>query len=344
VITRRQPGVSSRSQIGNISVFRAGFTSAGKLGAVSYGLHALYLLATRLRHVDLLHAQNFDTPVLAAMVGKLILGKPVVMTVHAHATVREKLQTFWGRLRLAVLRKYVDCFIVLTKAGERELTAIGVPHDRIRSISNPVDVERIRPPSSKERSVARRCVSIENKAVVCLFVGRLVPEKRVDRLIKAWSSRRLGLDPSSQVLLIVGDGPERARLERIARDVSAAGVRFEGQRSDVTPYLRAADVFALTSDTEGLPLALLEAMAGGLCPVVTKLAGYEGLVEDGVTGLLAELGDQRKLEECLVQAIRSKTLRERIGRAARGRIVSLSAVETVAQKHCELYSRLVTSI
>jgi L-malate glycosyltransferase len=120
-----------------------------------------------------------------------------------------------------------------------------------------------------------------------IFVGRLAPIKRVDLLLRALALVRESRPGTSA--LVVGDGAERARLEALTRSLQLEGaVTFVGQRSDVERWLRRARIFVLPSDSEGLSLSLMEAMAAGLAPVVSHVGELGDLVEDGVTGCLVE--------------------------------------------------------
>ena len=104
---------------------------------------------------------------------------------------------------------------------------------------------------------------------------------------------------------MLGSGPCEAELRRVA----PSGVRFLGDVADVTPYLRAADVFALPSSTEGLSNALLEAMAAGLAVVATAVGGAVDLIEDGRSGRLVAPGHPIALRDALVAVLADPALR-----------------------------------
>ncbi|MCC7293382.1 MAG: glycosyltransferase [Phycisphaerales bacterium] len=118
-----------------------------------------------------------------------------------------------------------------------------------------------------------------------ILVGRLVEIKRIDVLLEALALAAKSLPKISA--LIVGDGPLRAALERQASELGLDGqVRFTGQQSDVEAWYRRAKVFALTSDSEGLSLAMMEAMSCGLAPVVSDVGDLGDMIEEGVSGHL----------------------------------------------------------
>jgi glycosyltransferase involved in cell wall biosynthesis len=118
------------------------------------------------------------------------------------------------------------------------------------------------------------------------FVGRLVPIKRVDRLLRAVARAR-GTVPGLD-LLIVGDGPERRSLEALAAELGiAAAVEFRGWQEDLATIYAGLDALAITSANEGTPVALIEAMAAGVPVLSTAVGGVPDVVQHEVTGLLA---------------------------------------------------------
>src|SRR5204863_7471061 len=122
-------------------------------------------------------------------------------------------------------------------------------------------------------------------------------------------------------LLVAGDGDERERVERRARELAlpADRVRFLGFRRDVPRLLAASDFFVLPSRTEGLPLCLLEAMAQGLPAIATPVGGVPEVIEEGITGLLTPVEDPAALAEAIRRLAAEPALRARMGAAAQRR-------------------------
>jgi len=155
-------------------------------------------------------------------------------------------------------------------------------------------------------------------------VARLVPQKGLDLLIRAFAS----LDPLLRAgwrVTLVGDGPERDRLQRLAQDLAIGDVVvFEGFRSDPFSFMQRASIFALPSRFEGMPNALLEAMAAGLPAVVSDASpGPLEMVRDGVHGLVVPTENHRALARALQQLIENGPLRQRLGAAARQKLRAL---------------------
>jgi glycosyltransferase involved in cell wall biosynthesis len=139
---------------------------------------------------------------------------------------------------------------------------------------------------------------------------------------------------------IVGDGPSLAGLKA---KTAAAGVAdrilFTGERHDVAPLLGAMDIFALTSKTEGLPNAVMEAMASRLPVVATDVGGTGEVVEDGVSGFLIAPGDVRKMTERIAELARGADRRQAIGEAARARIAAAFTVESMVTGTTAIYEK-----
>jgi glycosyltransferase involved in cell wall biosynthesis len=142
------------------------------------------------------------------------------------------------------------------------------------------------------------------------------------------------------LLVLVGDGPERPRLEALAQHL--AGVRFTGELHDPLPYMQAADCLTLPSSTEGQPISLLEAMATGLVCVATRIGGITDALDDGCLGVLVEPDDARDLARALIEVLQlPESQRQSDGLRARAKIVARHSIEANALALRTLYEQLV---
>ena len=139
-------------------------------------------------------------------------------------------------------------------------------------------------------------------------------------------------------LVLAGDGQLRATLERQAQELGMANrVQFLGVRGDVPNLLRAADMFALTSVSEGASITVLEAMASGVPSVVTNVGGNPELVRDGQDGLLVPRGDQRAAAAALQQLLRDPALTARLGASARQRALETFQLDRTIERYHARY-------
>jgi glycosyltransferase involved in cell wall biosynthesis len=196
-----------------------------------------------------------------------------------------------------------------------------LPDRLVRYLPNGVDTDRFSPASQENRAIVRRQLGIEPDEVVIGTVAMLRPEKNQSRLLRAFASA--GQSRKAR-LLLVGDGPLRDSLERQARELGVADrVLITGVVQDTAPYYRAMDIFALSSDTEQMPLSVLEAIGTGLPVVSTDVGDVRDMVSapnrrliterdrsDAYRRALEELMDQPALRAELVLANREKCLQE----------------------------------
>ncbi len=180
---------------------------------------------------------------------------------------------------------------------------------KITLLPNAVDTDRFRPPTAAERSAARGELALPRDGTVVAGLGRLHPQKNWPLFL------RLAARFPEAVFVIAGTGPQEEWL----RAQAPANVHFAGFR-DARTVLAAADVFLLTSDYEGTPMTLLEAMACGVPPVVSAVDGCAEILADGAGGLTAPAGDDDAFTAQLGQVLGDPERRTRLGAAARERV------------------------
>jgi glycosyltransferase involved in cell wall biosynthesis len=210
-----------------------------------------------------------------------------------------------------------------------------VPSDQVEVIANGVDDTMFRPPSDAERQAARRRLGLPERAFVAGAMGRLAHEKNFAILPEL--ARR---HPEVH-FVVAGSGSEEANLKSLtARLGVTERVHFAGAVTDRTGFYHALDAFLLPSLHEGLPMALLEAMASGLPILASRLEGIAAaLVEDG-EGLLAGAGRTDEFSEKLTRLEKDAALRARLAAAARAKSASFSAARTARRVEAVYYAEL----
>jgi glycosyltransferase involved in cell wall biosynthesis len=342
VLTRRYSReLPAFEQVDGIPVYRLGWPGRGKINALTFGLHALASLAWRLRDRRIIHVQNIDTPLLVGLVARALLRRKLVATIHGHTPIMGRNHGLRGRLRTGLMARAVQRFTSINPDNTTVLVGLGVRRDHIYEIPNGVDMTVFKPPGPSDRDAARSELGLGVDEFVVVYIGRLVAWKRVDLLIDAWSR----LDPADRGrLLIVGDGQEAPALQAAAQRVGA-DVRMEGRSDHPVTYLWAADVYVNPSgdnrlEGEGLSVALLEAMATGVPPIVTQGPGNDVLVKDGTTGLNFPVQDAEALHACLQRMRRDSGLRSRLGRTAHELVWRQYSIEAVAEQIEGVYRSL----
>jgi glycosyltransferase involved in cell wall biosynthesis len=218
--------------------------------------------------------------------------------------------------------------------------------------------DEIRQMMSKDPSLARKTVRIHNGVDTsiylplngCLeanhfrvvFVGRLDPAKELTFLLSAW--RRVQDAVPAARLRIIGEGPERERLERQSRDLRLGeSVEFLGYRRDIPELLRGADLMVLSSRREGMPNVLLEGMASGLPVVCTDIPATRQCFREGKEGHFVPFGDEIALSGRIIELYRAPMKRKAMGEAARDHVQRFFSVEASTRHLLETYGMIDTS-
>lgn len=274
-----------------------------------------------------------------------------IRLVYAHTlplkTAAGTVKHHWQQRVRRGIYQCVDHVISNSPDGGEQLRELGVDTP-FTVIPNGVDLVRFRPPAPGEKARLRRQLDLPLTQPVVVSVGAVSARKGSDLLVDAWT--RLAADYPDACLVIVGprrepDGGDRDFQDRVdallARRGAAGRIRFVGQRRDVDKFLRAADAFVFASRKEGMPNAVLEAMASGLA-VVT--APFQGLGENFGTPerefLLAK-HDGEALASALGRCLASPALRSRLGEAAREWVAARLGLEDCLDRYAMLYRRLL---
>jgi glycosyltransferase involved in cell wall biosynthesis len=192
-------------------------------------------------------------------------------------------------------------------AGIENAVALGAPRERLFFLPNVVDTSLFTPSSSND-----------TKSVRLLTVGRMVPVKRFDRFIRAVAA--VGARSEAAIRgLIVGDGPLRSALESQASELGLGPdkLSFCGTAEETGEFYRESDLLLLTSDREGTPNVVLEAMASGIPVVATSVGGLPALVRDGKTGYLVDPHDEAAFADAVLDLVNDRDKRIAFGRCAR---------------------------
>jgi glycosyltransferase involved in cell wall biosynthesis len=283
---------------------------------------------------DIVHA-HLPHAAWMARLSRLLVEAPVLLdTIHSASTGG------WPRrFGYRLTRPLPDCVVAVSHAAaESHVNAGMVDPQRLALIYNGVDIQAWRPDASN-REALRRDLGLGNE-FVWLAAGRLVPVKDYATMLRAFAKLS---EPAR--LVIAGAGSERLKLELLAQRIGVTGrVRFLGFVPDVSRWMQAADGLVLTSRLEGLPMAVLEAGACELPQVATRVSGTCEAIEDGVTGLLAEPGDDAGLVEAMNRLMAmTRAERRSMGARARQRVVERFSLEAALDRHEALYRGLLAA-
>jgi sugar transferase (PEP-CTERM/EpsH1 system associated) len=246
-------------------------------------------------------------------------------------------------------RPFVDHYVGLSRdLVDYLIERVGVPRTRVTQIINGVDTQRFAPlTSSMGRSAARRLAEwpfVDEGLVVVGTVGRMQTVKNQPLLAHAFV-RALRLEPSLRDtlrLVMIGDGPLRASVERILEAANCRDLAWlPGARHDVAAQLRAFDVFVLPSQAEGISNTILEAMACGVPVVATDVGGNRELVEDQVTGVIVPSDDATTLARQMVSLALDARARVAYGAAGRQRVCERFSLDAMVDAYTGVYDHVL---
>jgi glycosyltransferase involved in cell wall biosynthesis len=211
---------------------------------------------------------------------------------------------------------------------------------RIDVIINGVDTERFAPVRSSPE--AKQRLGLQADDLVIGSIGRLEPIKNYDLALRALArlqAASAGTKPP--VLVLAGDGSERAALEARAAELGIRGiVQFLGWRDDIEMLLPAFDLYTMTSNSEGTSISLLEAMSSGLCSVVTEVGGNPTVLGPELRDQLVPSGEESALANSWQRFLGNAGLRQERGEIARARVVRDFSVHRTAAEYADLYRSL----
>ena len=294
------------------------------------------------RKTDIVHLHGYSTKnVLVTAIAKMFR-KPIVMSLHTAGFDEPAAIERQGSLALWAFLS-ADLYLSVSPGLVDTYLSAGMPVERILLVPNGIDIDRFVPASRGERTALRATLGLPVDLPVIVFVGFFSPDKQPRVLFDAW--RRLPVD---SVLMFVGatrsayfevDGAIATTMAAEAERAGVAGrLKFAGVTHDVPSHLRAADLFVLPSKREGLPVALLEAMACGLPCIASRLPGStEAIIDDGANGVLTTPGDVPGLAGAIARLLGDEPLRARLGAAARATIAHRYASDGVADRWLEAY-------
>ncbi|HET7363206.1 MAG TPA: glycosyltransferase family 4 protein [Burkholderiales bacterium] len=300
-------------------------------------LHALLAvrrwLAAHRGRFDVINTHSSTDSWLVALARATLGGMPpVVRTRHVSTAVHKDRATRW---------LYQTACAHIVTAGEALRAQLATRNhfalESMTSVPTGIDLERFRP---MDRRAARREAGLDERLALGI-VATLRDWKGHDYVLDAWA--RLAPRFADWQLVVIGEGPQRARLEtRVAAEGLAASVRFVGNQDNVPVWLNSLDLFTLPSfGDEGVPQAIMQAMACGLAVVATPVGAIEEAVQRGRTGLIVPPRDATALAAALGALMGDPARRTAMGRAGREYAVAHFGIERMLDGMEAVFRRVI---
>lgn len=336
VITRRirGTGAPARETQPGLHVRRT-WVPAARAGA-SLTYTALGTGAVTRWRPDVVHVHDLLSCGMVGVAAQRATGAGVVASVHSEGRggdVDRLLQKHLAGERVRMMSRAFGAITCLSEASRAETARAGFPGRLLRIVPNGVDAAALRPPSADERAVARAGLQLPAHGPIALYAGRFAAVKRLEVLVEA-------MRDAPGTLVLVGDGQQEARLRELAGDPALGGrVEIRGPTADQAPFYRAADLYLSASRTEGMSIAVMEAMAAGLAVVAVEASGMRDLLGGGAGVVLDDPG-AGAMAAALRRLDADPELRESLGAAARGRARGEFDLRRVADRWMELYGEV----
>jgi len=313
-----------------------------------YGLMGLVVrLAQVFRQVrpQIVHTHKYKDNIVAMLAAQLTGGTQIVRMVHG-------LPEPFGGLKSFKMFCYVTLDRLLSRVWARRFVAVSVSiatvlrgkfaADRIICIHNGIDLERLQIIENKTSKI-KSFLRIEAHETVVGSVGRLSTVKAQDRLLCA--AQQLVLAGYKVRVLLVGEGPMEQSLKELTKHLDLGRVVvFAGHQERIADYLSAMDVFVLPSLSEGIPMALLEALALERPVVATRVGGIPEVIEHGVNGLLVDPADSSSLAGSIRELIDDRSKAAGLGKAGRIRIEREFSASLMADRMSDMYRSVLNDV
>ena len=266
----------------------------------------------RKRNIQLMHAHGYKSNLIGLLASKLC-GIQIVTTQHLYPPMplKDKKLQFYSKIDAFYTMKRMAKIIAVSGEIKEKLIAAGLDEHKITVIDNGIDIEKYSNSRDEHIEVLRRSIGIGDDVSVVGTFGRLTQQKGHKYLLEAAS--KVLENKISAIFLIAGDGPLKTELEKSAVELGLGGkVRFLGFRRDTADLLKIMDVFVMSSIDEGLPMAMIEAMASRKAVLVTSVGEIPKVIKDGVNGMLVPANESDLLAHKLCILLNDAQLRNEL--------------------------------
>jgi glycosyltransferase involved in cell wall biosynthesis/LmbE family N-acetylglucosaminyl deacetylase len=237
-----------------------------------------------------------------------------------------------------LISRQASAYIAISAEIAAQLVAQGFFPERIKRLPNGVDMKRFC--AVAEKNTLRVQLGLPTTKKIVLYSGRLISRKGFDLVLAAWPQIYAAFSDAHLVVVGGGSAEMRAALKQLDTQMGEGTITYVGGVADPAPYLAASDLYLFPSRREGLPNALLEAMACGCACVASDIGGCVDLIQPEQTGLLFPTGNAQAMAEAAIRLLQEESLAQNIRKAAPALIVAEYEIHSVAQRLVALYRSL----
>ena len=349
MLTAKHARIEGEVFIEGIKVYRLSVFGCRKIKPLIFALAASLFLLRNHRTYDIVHLHGAYWRIVPIILVTKFLKKKIIVKMTQLGTDdpmtirRRKL----GALLLKAL-SLANAIISISPGLSDSYRQSFLPLDKLVEIPNGINTNEFRPLSEAMRRELKSYLQLPADDQIVTFVGNISQRKGVDLLIEAWRNV-IAKRPHLRLLLIgplgdkysgVSNSFAEDLFDRVRRYGLSDKVSFLGYRDNVKQYLQVSDLFVLPSRLEGLPNALLEAMACGVACVATDITPISDIITDGINGLTFPKDDVSKLSQVILALIDDLERAQKLGEEARKTILGKFSLDKVACRYVKLYESL----
>jgi len=339
-VTRELPG---KEELNGLPVYRLPPAGISKLSELIFSILSIGFLLSHRSRFQVIHFHNFSFPVALVLLFCKLIAKKTILKIPTSGDLslgNPVLKRFTNHVLRGANR-----YVCISQEIKNQLLNHGFDETRMVLIPNGVDTQVFVPVTSAEKKVLRNRLGLPLHKRIVVFTGRLVRRKGLKTLACAW--KQVCQDNDDVLLLVLGSGNfQRDSVEEWLKEYIRAKnlndyTLLVGNVDNVSEFLQASDISVLPSLFEGLPNALLEAMACGLPVVATNIGGIIDIARDNIEGILVALGNQEHLYRAITRLLENPELAENLAKSARKRVVEEYSLDRTCRKLFTLYSELL---
>jgi len=298
--------------------------------------------AIRKLNIRLIHAHGYKSNLIGLIAARMH-HIPIITTNHLFPPMPlndRKLQLY-SKLDVLLSMRRLNLIIAVSEDIRKRLAAKGVQESRIIVIENGIDLDAYRIDGSFDRSEYKKSLGItDGTAFIVGTLGRLTPQKAHTVFLEA--AKKIKTNGFQVVFLIAGDGFLREELKEYARVLGISeSVKFLGFRADIKELLNVIDIFVLSSIDEGLPMAMLEAMASRRAVVATRVGDIPKVIKGGENGILVEPGNSDALANKIIFLLTNSTIRDDLAVRGFRTVQDHYSKEAMGNKYLKIYDALI---
>tara|TARA_Y100000034_G_scaffold111513_1_gene144651 strand:+ start:172 stop:1347 length:1176 start_codon:yes stop_codon:yes gene_type:complete len=347
--TTRNPDLPRRCQIDNTDVFRV---LIQRKGIINYykamtRMASLFLFHRKHFHIVHLHGFSYKSAFLTAL-SKIYHKKVIIkMTSVGHddpIAMRQRgflLNYFFSK---------AGSYVGVTPLFERLYSQSQLPANRLKLIPNGVDTTKFRPVTDGEHVVLRDQLNLPREMKLILFVGHFSREKCPDVLLDAWNYYIANKYVNTGIVFVGSTNPDSYEVDaKLVEDIQELAALYINERvffiertHEIEKYYQTADIFVLPSLREGMPNALLEAMACGLPAIVPEIDGLTNwIIQDGINGILVESCNDQRIGRAITEVLSNKLDIHSMSIRARETILERFTRKEISEKYLQLYCETI---